>query len=88
MKDTFNRIMNNTSDITNNNEVFMQIVKEKMKKVLCERKQNIRMMVESMVEESEILVDRWMDDIRSQFRKRNKKDNKMNEIPDNVIRLI
>jgi len=46
------------------------------------------MMVESMVEESEILVDRWMDDIRSQFRKRNKKDNKMNEIPDNVIRLI
>jgi len=48
------------------------------------------MMAESMIEESEMLVDKWMDDIRSQFRKRNKnkKDKEINQIPDNVIRLI
>jgi len=48
------------------------------------------MIVESMVEESDVLVDRWIHDITSQFRNqnKNKKDNKINEILDNVIRII
>ena len=37
LKDIFNDIMNETSDIANSNEQFIRILKDKIKKILSER---------------------------------------------------
>ena len=49
--------MNEASNQTNDNRMFIEILDNRMKKTLNERKQNIMIMAESMVYNSEMLVD-------------------------------
>ena len=65
LKDTFNEIINGIVNETNDNEMFMKILNDKMKNTLNERKQNITIMAESMIDDSKILIDQWINEIRS-----------------------
>ena len=54
-----------------------------MENTLSERKQNTMIMTESIIDDSKILIDKWINEIRSQLMKKNKKNGgnkKINEI--------
>jgi len=48
-------------------------------------------MAESMIDDSKMLIDKWINEIRSQLMEKNKKNggnNKINEIPNIIIKPI
>ena len=86
LKDIFDKTMNEVANETNDNRILMVRLESRMKNTLSERKQNIMIMAESMVDDSKILVDQWMNSWMSELIKKN--DQKMNEIQNNVIKQM
>ena len=59
--------MNESTISINIDETFINILSNKMKRTLSDRKQNMMIITKSMIDHSKILVHKWINDIRNQL---------------------
>jgi len=84
LKEMFNETINQIVNETNDNKIIMKRLKIRMNRILCERKQNIMIMTESIIDDSKMLVDQWTNNLISQLIKKN--NQKINEIQNNIMK--